>query len=184
MRTIDAYPELMTRWALQLLALVFVRPGELMSARWEDVSFDDRRWINHPKKTKDIEEVIVPLSRQALEILAKVRNQSGHTPWIFPHRSDHAKHAGRGTPALALRRMGITDHVPHGFRAAARTILDERLGYRFDWIEIQLGHKLVNPNGAAYARGTHIDGRIAMMQAWADYLDKLKAEPITVRATV
>lgn len=177
LRTIDGSSPLKMRWMLQLLALTFVRPGELAAARWEDISFDDKQWLNHVSKTakSGVFEVIVPLSRQAVEILNLLKNLSGHTPWVFPNTANTTRHMCRGSINLALGRLGIDDQCAHGFRASARSLIDERLEIRYDFIEMQLGHSLKMPNGTAYARAQYLAGRTAMMQRWADYLDELKA---------
>ena len=157
--------------ALKIAPYVFMRPGELRTMRWENVDFEKAEYRYHVGKT-DIDQ-IVPLSNQVMSILNTLRPLTGHGEWIF---SLNTRPMSDGTINRALRSMGITPDVlvGHGFRAMARTLLDEELGYRIDYIEQQLAHTVKDPLGRAYNRTTHLKARKEMMQAWADYLDKLR----------
>jgi len=119
---------------------------------------------------------IVPLSTQAVEILRSIHPVTGHGKYVFPSLRTGERPMSENTINAALRGMGFAKevHSAHGFRATARTILDEVLGERVDLIEHQLAHKVKDPNGRAYNRTAHLPARKAMMQRWADYLDKLR----------
>lgn len=176
LRDLDAYSgTLAVRCALQLAPLVFVRPGELRQALWADFDLDAAEWRYHVTKTDTAH--IVPLSRQALAILKEIQPLTGAGPYVFPSARSSERPMSDNALNAALRRMGIgkDELSTHGFRAMARTILDEVLGFRPDFIEHQLAHAVRDPNGRAYNRTAHLVERRKMMQAWADYLDKLKA---------
>lgn len=162
--------------ALRLLPLLFVRPTELRTMRWSDVDMAIAEWRYTVTKTK--QHHIVPLARQAIDILEGLRPLTGHGCFVFPSekspRGDQP--IAKRTLQAALRRLGEATATTtlHGFRATARTILDEVLGFRADYIEHQLAHSVRDPLGRAYNRTSHLPERKAMMQAWADYLDSLK----------
>lgn len=120
---------------------------------------------------------IVPLSRQAMEILRELHPLTGHGRFVFPSARSNARPMSDNAILAAMRRMGIgkEEMSGHRFRAVARTILDEVLGVRPDYIEHQLAHAVRDPNGRAYNRTAHLPERHKMMQQWADYLDRLKA---------
>jgi integrase len=177
LRTIDGYTgSFVVKSALQLAPLVFVRPGELRQAKWEHIDLEAKEWRYLVMKTDTPH--IVPLSKQAIEILIGLQPLTGHGCFVFPSaRTPNGSRAMSDMALLAaLRRMGITkdEMTVHGFRALARTILDEVLGFRPDFIEHQLAHRVIDPNGRAYNRTVHLHERHKMMQAWADYLDGLK----------
>jgi integrase len=153
---------------------VFVRPGELRSARWDDIDLDTAQWRFIATKTNTPH--IVPLSRQAVSILTELRALTGSGPYAFPSARTTARPMSDNAVLAAMRRMGIdnTEMTGHGFRAMARTILDEVLGVRPELIEHQLAHAVRDPNGRAYNRTAHLPERRKMMQQWADYLDTLK----------
>lgn len=157
--------------ALKIAPYVFMRPGELRTMKWNDVDFERAEYRYHVGKT-DIDQ-IVPLSGQVIKILKTLRPLTGHGEWVF---SLNTRPMSDGTINKALRSVGITSDilVGHGFRAMARTLLDEELGYRIDYIEQQLAHTVKDPLGRAYNRTTHLKARKEMMQAWADYLDRLR----------
>lgn len=162
--------------ALKLAPLVFVRPGELRQAEWADIDLDKAEWRFLVTKTKT--EHLVPLSRQAVEILREAHKLTGQGRYVFPSARSASRPMSNNTVNAAMRRMGIDTReelTGHGFRAMARTILDEVLGFRPELIEHQLAHAVRDPLGRAYNRTTHFPERKKMMQAWADYLDKLKA---------
>ena len=154
-----------------------MRPGELRQAEWEHINFETQEWRYFVSKTKV--QHIVPLSKQAIAILINLKPLTGHGRYVFPSERTPKGDRAMSDVALlaALRRMGFSkeEMTIHGFRAMARTILDEVLGFRPDFIEHQLAHAVRDPNGRAYNRTTHLAERHKMMQAWADYLDKLKA---------
>ena len=184
LRAIDGYMgEPVVRAALQLAPLVFVRPGELRAARWEEFDLDAGRWEIPADRMKMGEPLVVPLSRQALAILADLRPLSGDGELLFPSTRSKARPISNNTLNAALRRMGFTkDEVTaHGFRAMARTMLEEQLGFRYELIEQQLGHVVRDPNGRAYNRTRHVKERATMMTAWGDYLERLKGEGGNVR---
>jgi len=176
LRVIDGYEGTLTvRCALRLAPLVFVRPGELRKAEWEDIDLDKAEW--HYMVTKTDTQHIVPLSRQAVEILKEIQPLTGHGHYVFPSARGNGRPMSDNAILAAMRRMGIgkEEMSGHGFRAMARTILDEVLGVRPDFIEHQLAHAVRDPNGRAYNRTAHLPERKKMMQEWSDYLDKLKA---------
>jgi integrase len=178
LRSIDAYIGYpYTMGALKLAPLVFVRPGELRSAQWDEIDFDAAEWRIPASKMKMNKGHIVPLSHQAVAILRSLQELSGHGKYVFPSARTVTRCMSDATIIGALRNMGYTtdDMTGHGFRAMARTIMDEVLGERTDLIEHQLAHAVKDPNGNAYNRTQHLPQRRAMMQRWADYLDRLKA---------
>lgn len=175
LKMMDAYSGTLTvQCALKLAPLVFVRPGELRQARWEDVDFEAAEWRYTVTKTQT--EHIVPLSRQAIEILKVLHPVTGRWEFVFPSARSRRRPMSNNAILSALRRMEIDkdEMSGHGFRAMARTILDEVLGYRVDIIEHQLAHRVKDPLGRAYNRTSHLPERKEMMQAWANYLDGLR----------
>jgi len=178
LRALDGYEgTLPVRCALRLAPLVFVRPGELRHAEWADIDLDAAEWRYMVTKTGT--QHIVPLASQAIEILRELQPLTGHGRYVFPSARNPKGDKPMSDNAIlaAMRRMGISkeEMSGHGFRAMARTILDEVLGFRPDYIEHQLAHAVRDPNGRAYNRTAHLPERKKMMQEWADYLDKLKA---------
>ena len=162
--------------ALKLTPLVFVRPGELRTAEWAEIDLDAAEWRIPADKMKMKVDHLVPLSIQALEILRALQPITGHGKYVFPSLRTGERPMSENTVNAALRGMGYSKevHTAHGFRAMARTIMDEVLGERVDLIEHQLAHKVKDPNGRAYNRTAHLPARKVMMQVWADYLDKLR----------
>ena len=171
----DYHGTLITRCALRLAPLVFVRPGELRHAEWKDVDLDAGEWSFTASKTKTPH--VVPLSRQAVAILRDLHPLTGHARYVFPSPRTDDKPMSGNAILSAMRYMGIPkeDMTGHGFRAMARTLLHERLKFPAEVIEHQLAHKVADALGTAYNRTKFLDDRRAMMQAWSDYLDKLKA---------
>lgn len=170
--------------ALKLSALLFVRPGELRHARWEDINLDKREWRYVTSKTKTPH--IVPLAKQAVQVLREVQPYTRRSQYVFPGVRSASKPISENTINAALRNLGFdnTKMTAHGFRAMARTLLDEVLGFRPDFIEHQLAHAVRDPLGRAYNRTSHLDERTRMMRAWADYLDSLRSgqlSPATAR---
>ena len=177
LRAIDIYTgSFVVKSALQLAPLVFVRPSELRQAEWAHIDVETREWRYFVTKTET--DHIVPLSKQAIEILTKLQPLTGNGRFVFPSaRTPNGSRPMSDMAMLAaLRRMGFTkdEMSVHGFRAMARTILDEVLGFRVDFIEHQLAHAVKDANGRAYNRTSHLPERHKMMQSWSDYLDTLK----------
>jgi len=176
LRAIDDYRGTLTvHCALRLAPLVFVRPGELRRAQWTHIDLDAGEWRYTVTKTNTPH--IVPLSRQAIAVLRELQPVTCRGRYVFPSARSDARPMSDNAVLAAMRRMGIPkdEMSGHGFRAAARTILDEVLGVRPDLIDHQLAHAVRDPNGRAYNRTTHLPERRQMMQDWADYLDRLKA---------
>lgn len=126
---------------------------------------------------KTYQEHIIPLSSQAIELLESLQLITGQGRYIFPSNRGFSRPMSENTIRVALRTMGFSndDMTAHGFRALARTLLDEVLNYRVEWIEQQLAHSVKDANGRAYNRTKHLPKCFEMMQRWADYLDELKA---------
>ncbi|MDI1278812.1 integrase arm-type DNA-binding domain-containing protein [Methylobacter sp.] len=184
LRAIDGYQgSLASICALKLAPLVFVRPGELRAAEWQHFDLEAKEWRYYVSKT-DVQH-IVPLSTQAIAILEELQPLTGHGRFVFSSertpRGDRCM--SENTLNAALKRLGYGKDVmtAHGFRAMARTILDEVLGVRVDFIEHQLAHAVRDPNGRAYNRTAHLPERHKMMQGWADYLDGLKAGALVIQ---
>ena len=178
LRALDGYQGTFTVCcALKLAPLFFVRPGELRHAEWADFDFDNAEWRYTVTKTKSAH--IVPLSTQALAILRDLQALTGDGRYLFPSPRSKDRPMSDNAVLSAMRRMGVgkDEMSGHGFRAMARTILDEVLKFPADRIEHQLAHAVRDPNGRAYNRTTHIEERRVMMQAWANYLGDLKAGP-------
>jgi integrase len=163
-----------TKYALQLITNVFVRPGELRKAEWSEFDVDKAIWRIPAEKMKMKEEHIVPLSLQAIEILNKVRVITGSSNYVFPGIINHKKPMSENTLTNAVRKRLEFDATAHGFRTTASTILNEA-GYRVDVIERQLAHSERNTVRATYNKATYLAERTAMMQWYSDYLDGLKS---------
>ena len=176
LRAIDGYQGTwVVRCALQLLPLVFVRPGELRHAEWKEFSFEDCEWRIPAEKMKMRQAHIVPLSRQALEVLREIQQLTGRGQYVFPNLRHTDKPVSENTLNGALRRLGYTKEkmTPHGFRSMASTRLHEQ-GWGSALIKRQLGHCEQNTVKAAYNHAEHLPERREMLQKWADYLDSLK----------
>tara|TARA_R100001369_G_scaffold64130_2_gene91220 strand:+ start:17435 stop:18556 length:1122 start_codon:yes stop_codon:yes gene_type:complete len=176
LRAIEGYSGMpVTIAALKLSPLVFVRPGELRQAKWADFDLERGEWAFKPSKNAD--PLIVPLPRQALAMLAELHRQTGRGEYVFPGARSNKRPMSNATIKAALDRMGFKGEMTaHGFRAMARTILAERLGYPEQYIEQQLAHKVKDSNGRAYNRTTHLEQRREMLQSWADYLHELSGK--------
>ncbi|AXA92707.1 integrase arm-type DNA-binding domain-containing protein [Massilia sp. YMA4] len=163
--------------ALKLSPLLFVRPGELRAAEWTEIDLDAAEWRIPGSKMKMRQDHVVPLATQAVEILRSLHVLTGHGKFVFPSIRTGERCMSENTVNAALRGMGYSKEVmtAHGFRAMARTILDEVLGERPDLIEHQLAHAVRDPNGRAYNRTAHLPERRKMMQRWADYQDQLRS---------
>jgi integrase len=178
LRAIDTYPGgFAAQCALKLLPLVFVRPGELRHMEWAEIDLEAAEWNIPAAKMKMKQPHLVPLSSQAIEILTELKPLTGHSKYVFPSTRTNTRCMSDNTINAAFRRMGFDGETitGHGFRATARTILDEVLQFRVDFIEHQLAHAVKDPNGRAYNRTAHLIERRKMMQTWSDYLDGLKA---------
>ena len=177
LRAIDGFKgTFIVKSALLLSPLVFVRPGELRQAEWAEIDLDREEWNIPAERMKMKEPHLVPLSTQAVEILRELQPLTGRGRYLFPSARTMTRPMSNNAILAALRRMGYErdEMSGHGFRAMARTILDEVLQVRPDFIEHQLAHAVRDPNGRAYNRTAHLAERKKMMQLWADYLDGLK----------
>jgi integrase len=164
------------RAALAVAPMVFVRPGELRTARWSEIDLELAEWRIPAERMKMRQPHIVPLARQAVLILSDLKPLTGSFDYVFPSHRSPKRPMSENAVLVALRAMGYPKEIMtgHGFRAMARTILDEVLNYRVDLIEHQLAHAVRDANGRAYNRTAHLEARKQMMQGWADYLDKLR----------
>lgn len=183
LKDIDHYKgHMITQAALKIAPLTFVRPGELRSAKWSDIDLDKKLWTYTPRKTQNSTAIdhMVPLSDQAVAVLADLKTLTGQSEYVFPSTFSFQKCMSENTVNLALRRMGWSgeEMCGHGFRAMARTILEEVLEYPIEIIEQQLAHRVKDVHGRAYNRTKHLAKRTEMLQRWADYLDELKQKSI------
>lgn len=182
--------------ALQLAPLVFLRPGELRQAEWSEFDLEAAEWnipIERMKLRKRVKEDrrgdkhLVPLSSHAVAILQEIKALTGQSRFVFPSARSFVRPMSNMAVNAALARMGYGDEMTgHGFRATARTVLDEVLGYRTDIVDHQLAHAVKDPNGRAYNRTSFLAYRKFMMQDWSDYLDLLKTsgDPKTAAAAI
>ena len=187
LRAIDGYEgQAATLLALRLSPLVFVRPGELRRAEWAEIDLETSVWRIPAAKMKGRVEHVVPLCRQAVEILEQAKMVSGHTRFVFPSIRSPKSPMSENTVNAALRRLGFTgdEMTAHGFRAMASTLLNESGKWSPDAIERALAHKDKDIVRAAYHRGAHWQERVDMAKWWADYLDVLRkgAEVVPMRA--
>lgn len=175
LRKIEAYQgNAYTRLAMKLMALTFVRTGELIAARWDEFDLEARQWRIPAARMKMKTPHIVPLAGQAVEVLQALHTISGGRALLFPGERDHQKPMSNNTILGALKRMGYLHRMTgHGFRGVASTILHEQ-GHGHHLIELQLAHQERNATVAAYNHATYLAERAAMMQKWADTLDKLR----------
>lgn len=174
---------------LQLLALTFARIGDICAMKWSDVNLFTKQWEFRPQKAgnrDDMTDLITPLAPQAIAILESMKAKTGGHEYVFynPRRKEH-KHTHKQAINKVLNSTAMNDskgykdiHSPHGFRASAKTMLMERLGYDELITELQLGHRMVNSYGRAYSRMDMLDQRRAMLTDWANYLDDLRAGKI------
>lgn len=177
LRAIDGYEGThIVRALLAITPLLFQRPGEIRQMEWQEVDFDKKQWEIPGHKMKMGEPHIVPLSKQALKILENIHPLTSWGQYVFSNERRRKAPVSDGTVNKALRNLGYTKHqmTAHGFRAMARTLLDEVLEFPPHLIEQQISHAVRDPLGRAYNRTSHLPQRKKMMQAWADYLDKLK----------
>lgn len=177
LRAIDGYSgQPLTKLALQLIPHVFVRPGELRRAEWLEIDFDKAVWVIPAEKMKMREPHVVPLSRQALNLLASAKALSAQQKYIFSSLYPGTRPMSENTINAALRRLGYSgqEMTAHGFRAMASTLLNESGKWSSDAIERALAHKDTSAIRRIYHRGAHWDERVEMAQWWSDYLDRLK----------
>lgn len=181
LRVMDGYNgTFIVKCALQLAPMLFVRPGELRKAEWAKVNLEEAEWQCHIKNGKV--DHIVPLCAQALAILKELKPLTEGGKYVFPCARSMTRPMSENAVLGAMRRMGIgkEELTGHGFRAVARTILEEVLGVQAKYIEAQLGHAVKDHNGEAYNRTAFLHQREKMMQKWGDYLEKLKAGTIAL----
>lgn len=185
LRKIEAYQGTpVTRLSMKLMALTFVRTGELIGAHWDEFDLEAAEWRIPAERMKMKTPHIVPLSKQALEVLAAIHELRGLSGLLFPGERDHEKPMSNNTILSALKRMGYAGRMTgHGFRGVASTILHEQ-GFDHAHIELQLAHQERDDVSAAYNFATYLPQRRKMMQAWADHLDQLRAgaKIISIRA--
>jgi integrase len=177
LRAMDSYQGgFVAQCALRLLPMLFVRPGELRHMEWAEIDLEAAEWNIPGEKMKMGQPHLVPLSLQAIAVLTEIKPLTGHGKYVFPSTRSFFRCMSDNTINASFRRMGFDSQtiVGHGFRATARTILDEVLGFRPDLIEHQLAHAVRDPNGRAYNRTAFLPQRKEMMQTWSDYLDGLK----------
>jgi integrase len=173
LRAIEVYQGThVTRLAIKLMALTFVRTGELIGAKWSEFNLEARRWDIPPERMKMRTAHIVPLSTQALQVLDTLQTLSGASEFLFPGDRNPKKPMSNMTILGALERMGYKGRMTgHGFRGLASTILHEQ-GYNHDHIELQLAHAARNAVSAAYNHALYLEPRARMMQEWADFLER------------
>ena len=173
LRAIEVYQGThVTRMAVKLMALTFVRTGELIGARWSEFNLEAKRWDIPPERMKMRTAHVVPLSRQALEVLDTLQTLSGDSAFLFPGDRNPKKSMSNMTILGAIKRMGFKGRMTgHGFRGLASTILHEQ-AYNHDHIELQLAHAPRNAVSAACNHALYLEPRARMMQGWADYLEQ------------
>ena len=176
LRAIDTSDAIaITRIAMKLMSLTFVRTSELINAEWSEFDLEAKQWRITAERMKMKTPHIVPLATQAVELLTTLKEQTGWSTFLFPHRHDPKKTMSNNTILQALKRMGYQGKMTgHGFRGIASTALHEQ-GYTHEHIELQLAHAPRNAVSAAYNHALYLQPRTVMMQNWADYLDELKA---------
>ena len=177
LRAIDSYGgDFLVVCALQLSALLLVRPSELRHMRWAAIDVALKQWELQAVEKKEKRDFIVPLCLQALAILKRLKSITGEGPLVLGTRGGH-KPMSENTLNAAMHRMGFAKevHCAHGFRASGRTMLEANLGFSPVMCELQIAHKMIGPMGDTYARHTYLAERHTMMQRWADYLDQLRA---------
>jgi integrase len=163
--------------ALKVLPMLLVRPGELRAAKWADIDLDAGEWRFQPSKMRKYKlELIVPLATQVIEVLRDLNDSTGGGDYVFPSPRSRDKAMSENAMRGAMLGLGLegSEVTAHGFRATARTLLDEVLKVRPEFIEHQLGHTVRDPLGRAYNRTTFLPERRLMMQQWADYLQRLR----------
>jgi len=177
LRAMEGYQgSFVSKCALAFSALTFCRPGEIRQAEWSEIDFNARQWRIPGAKMKMRQQHIVPLAKQSISVLDELHQVTGESKYLFPSERTRDRPMSENTVNAALRRMGYTkeEMTAHGFRSMASTRLNE-MHFNRDWIERQLAHSEKNGVRAAYNYAEYLSQRAEMMQAWADYLDDLKA---------
>ena len=178
LQAINARDNDMSKSAMRLLALTFVRTGELIGAKWEEIDWEREEWHIPKERMKMKRPHVVPLSKQAIAAFKDLQTRTGERPFIFHSFASKAKHISNGIVLIALKRMGYQNRMTgHGFRSLASTILNEK-GYNSDWIERQLAHEDDDKIRSAYNRAEYMPERKKMMQEYADHLDALAKEKV------
>lgn len=177
LRHIDAYQgSNVTRMAMKLMAMTFVRTSELIGARWEEFDLDGARWDIPAERMKMRSPHIVLLSRQAVQLLRTLHVLTGHRDLLFPGERNSKKPMSNNTILKALERMGYKGRMTgHGFRGIASTVLHEQ-GWPHEHIELQLAHQQRDDTSAAYNHALYLKPRAEMMQWWSDYLERCVTE--------
>lgn len=161
--------------ALKLAPYVFLRPGNLRQMRWEEIDWDEKTWTTDT--TKNGEPLVVPLASQVIDVLRELEGLNGRQEWVFPSGHGRGRPMSENAVTGALNRLELKGIMSaHGFRAMAKTVLTERLGFRTEIIEMQMAHQVRDVHGRAYNRTTWLPERRDMMQQWADYLDNLRTD--------
>lgn len=164
-----------TQLSIEMMMLTFVRTGELIKAKWSEFDFDEKIWTIPAHRMKMRKDHIVPLSKQAITCLKRLKEINGRWEYVFASQRTPRNHMSNNAILVALDRMGYRgQHTGHGFRALAMSTIKEKLGYRHEVIDRQLAHAHKSQIDAAYDRAQFLDERKKMMQDWADYLDKVQ----------
>ncbi|MDG1096231.1 MAG: site-specific integrase [Methylophilaceae bacterium] len=176
LRALDASnSQALTRLAVKLMGLTFVRTSELINAKWDEFDLDEKQWRIPAERMKMKTPHIVPLSMQALQTLKDLQLISGHHENVFPNQNNHTKNMSNNTILKAIEVAGYKGRMTgHGFRGLASTALHEH-GFDHQHIELQLAHQQRNQVSASYNHALYLKQRTKMMQHWADYLDELKS---------
>lgn len=190
LRDIDALDDSNERAALQLLALLFTRSGDMSAMKWSDIDLEGAQWTLTPQKGQGrsdmVDSLIIPLPTQAIAILREQQQRTGSHEYVFYSSTHKAQHINKQRLSATLNTLNngvwAGKHVPHGFRASAITMIQEQLKYEKHLPDMQSGHAIKDNNGTAYNRVKFIDERTAMLQAWADYQDALKAGKAVIHA--
>jgi integrase len=180
LRAIDGHAgQPATKAALQLAALLFMRPGELRTLTWDLISLPGGELDYQPSKGGA--PIVTPLPHQAVVILTELHRLTGPDGYVFPSMRGKGRPLSDNTLNAALRSLGYEGMMTaHGFRAVARTVLVERLDFPVEWVEMQLGHAVKDALGRAYNRTTYLEQRQRMLQEWADYLDVLRSSVVAL----
>ncbi len=177
LQAMEAREDDLTKSAMKLLALTFVRTGELIAAKWEEIDWEREEWNIPQERMKMKRPHVVPLCTQALALLRDLQGKTGNKTFIFFSAASKHKHISNGAVLMALRRMGYKNRMTgHGFRTLASTILNEK-GYAPDVIERQLAHQETDKIRGAYNRAEYMLERKKMMQDYADFLERVQKEP-------
>ena len=173
-----------TYLAIQLMLLTFVRTSELLQAEWSEINLETAMWVIPEDRMKKDKAHLVPLSRQAVEVLAELKEINGRKKYVFPGISRLKPTMSIGTILVALKRMGYKDRMTgHGFRSLALGVLKEKLGYKHDIADRQLAHVRQSGNDRAYDRAEFITERTEMMQKYADYIDRTFLEQLVKQSS-